>query len=144
MATYKQIGDGIITQIVALSAFVAARVQRFGGSIDDFFEEETYNLPFAGVCLESADCDEYTSDNLSCREHLTYRVLVVSEDFRGRKYARQDAYTLIEAIRGTLLGDSLSLSGVEPLQLESVKREEDLPEQGVVAYSMYFHTSQAR
>ena len=145
MATFKQISDAIITQIAAATGFNTTRVGIFKGSVIDFLDgAETPNLPFCGVTLISADYGEYLSDNAGCREDLTFRLTVIAEDFRGQGYSTEDNYTLLEAIRGTLLGDSLSLAGVNPLRIERIAEEADIADHGVTVYNMDISTFQAR
>jgi len=153
MATYKQIGDGLITKLVAVSGFNTRTALPFTGSVVDFYNNHTCNTPFALVAFDGAEYDGFVNDNTIANERARFKITVVAQDLRGQGYSMDDNSTLLDLIRDAIQGVSLTylvgavvtvLPGLEPVKLELIEPDADLSELGLTAYVFRVSTAQVR
>ena len=143
-SSIKTVSDAIINRLAsAVDSLNAETVATFAGSIKEFVELGR-NLPFVGVALNRARYAELNSDSSLAEEHLSFRLTLVAEDFRGRRFSVENTYGLIDSIRDALMGNDLALSGLAPITVESCEKDEEAEKEGLAVYRMTLATWQVR
>jgi len=141
----KTISDAIISRLVSqVSDLNAKTVRTFSGSLEDFIEKTVKNTPFVGVHLAAVTYDQYDTQNRQAEEHLEFDLLLIIKDLRSKSYGKKASYDLIDDVRDALIGQSLSVSGLNPIRIESVGYSEDIETTGYYGYRMIITTFQIR
>ncbi|MEA1996012.1 MAG: phage protein Gp37 [Gemmatimonadota bacterium] len=143
-AAVKTISDAIIARLASdVESLNTGTVATFAGSIEEFVSQGL-NLPFAGVALENISYQQLNTDSSLAEEHLTFRLTVVAEDFRGRRYSVENTYSLVDSIRDALMGQTLGISGLAPVTILKVEKDSQAEEFGLAVYSLQVQTWQVR
>ena len=143
-AAIKTISDALIARLASQVAGLNSRtVATFAGSLGEFVEEAR-NVPFVGVVLERLDYLELNSDNSAARETLSFQLLAITQDFRGRGYSIENSYGLIDDVRDCLIGHNLDLEGLAPISITAVSRDGSSEKHGLAVYTVGLKTWQIR
>ncbi|MFH1070319.1 MAG: hypothetical protein V1794_11930 [Candidatus Glassbacteria bacterium] len=135
-ATIKTISDALISRLASsVTGLDSARVAAFSGSLEELAQAGR-NLPFAGVSLSEARYGSLNTDNSLAEEHLTFRITVLAEDFRGRRYSLENTYGLVDGIRDALLGETLGLAGIAPFSIKNCIKSRDYEKEGLTVYEV--------
>ena len=143
-SSIKTVSDAIINRLAsAVDSLNQQTVATFAGSLKEFVELGR-NLPFVGVALLRASYTELNSDSSLAEEHITFRLTLVAEDFRGRRFSVENTYGLIDSIRDALMGNDLALSGLAPICVKACEKDEEAEKEGLAVYRMTVATWQVR
>ena len=135
-STIKSISAALIARLAsAVTGLDAGRVAAFSGALEELAAAGG-NLPFAGVSLQEASYDSLNSDNSLAEEHLAFRITVLAEDFRGRRYSLENTYGLVDGIRDALLGETLGIAGIAPFRIKNCMKSRDHEKAGLTVYEM--------
>ncbi len=138
-STLKQISDALVALLESIEELGPGRAAPFAGSVRSFLEEGR-TAPFAGVALDSLSYDTLSTDRCLVREELSLKVTLVAQDFRGPGFSLEGGYELLDAVRGALVGASLELEGLAPLEMTSIGKNEQIEEQGITAFELGLKT----
>ena len=154
MATLKQISDGLITKLAAVSGLSSGVVIAYPGSIAEVLASRALTPPFALVRLTGADYDNPgVVDNSINDERISAEIVLATMDLRGQGYSAEAGYTLLDAVLTAIQGAVLTylvgatpttLPGLEPVALGSWNQAEDDAGTGIVAYVIRVSTGQVR
>ena len=134
-ATIREISDALVECLENVTSLGPGKAGIFAGTAGDFVEQ-CRNAPFAGIVLESADYTELASDSSLSREDLTFRIILIVQDFRGPGFSLEDGYALLDPLRRSLMGADLGLEGLAPLTLSSITRDKGVEEQGLEVFTL--------
>jgi hypothetical protein len=140
----KEISDALIARLSSyVTGLNAKTVAIFAGSIKEFVGLGS-NLPFVGVALEKIDYEELNAEGSLAVERLNFCLTAIAEDFRGRSFSVENNYSLIDSIRGALMGQTLGISGLSPVSILGVERDGEAEKEGLSVYLVRINTWQVR
>ncbi len=142
----KSITDAVIALVVALNEFHSGQVYSFDGDVETYLARRAPVLPFVGVRASGGDLpsESYSTQNKAPTENITITLTLVAQDWRGAGYTLETAYPLVDALVNGLIGASLSLSGVAPLQVNRWSQVQELADLGLTVYEIQLSTWQVR
>jgi len=142
MASIKTISDAIIARLVDQVADLDAdKVKTFDGSARDLLDA-IKTAPFVGVALTNVEQEQPVSTGKVAMESLTFNLLLVAEDFSGIGYSIEDSYGLIDSVRNALMGQTLNISGLDPIEVASVEKNTSMESEKITAYDFKIKTGQ--
>jgi len=145
-ADIKTISDALISRLASqVSSLNRRTVATFGGGIGNFFtDKRVKNLPFVGVQVRRVGYEGYNSDNSVCVESLEIDLLLVIKDMRDQGFGKEAGYELIDKVRDALMGQTLGIQELVPIEIEGFEDSEDLEEFGLYGFTGKIKTSHIR
>jgi len=138
----KIIIEAVVNKLAKVAGLNIRTVDVFSGDLAEFLMA-VHNVPFAGVHFIGSRYENYTCDNGSCEEHISFEVLLVLRDLRGKSYGQKAALDLIDHVRDALMGHIL-IAGLAPAMITEIGDHESLQDFGCEGYHFKFETWQTR
>lgn len=118
----EDIEDAIVNALKASPlAAIVKTIDSYHGEIDTIIEQvKQLTIPLPAVYVLYAGSDFPETANLSFDDNLTFTVVSIAKDLRGKEKLRAAIYPILDTLKETLIGNNLNLN-IEPLKPKRIE-----------------------
>lgn len=132
-AGIKTISDALITKLAAATSLDTNKVKTFDGSARELLAKYKA-VPFVGVTLEDFAHVAPSSNGRVAEQVLTFKLLLIAEDFGELGYSIENCYGLIDEVTQALMAETLGIGGLRPIEIEGGTKNRELEAERITAY----------